>query len=163
MVFDALTTNEIASGEPTKSEIFTKALGNFNDHESRISDLEAFAASAVPLVFNIVGQGVIGDGKDYIRVPYGITVSGVKLFIKKAGVSGTITVDVQRKVGAGAFSSILNSVVASPYTDGDLFVEPDSGIAIASIAAGAFLRIDIDSVQEGATGYDVIIEYEVTV
>jgi len=163
MAFTALNSSEVASGEATRTELFTKIKDNFDDHESRLSDVEAFTASAQPFTFMIDGQGVVGDGKDYIRIPFGITVSGVKLFVKEAGLSGTVTVDVQRKVGAGAFASILSSTISSVYTDGDLFVVSASGIAISVIPAGSFLRLDIDAVQLGASGYDVIIEYTVTV
>lgn len=163
MAFTVINSSEIAAGEPTKQELFGKIKDNFDDHESRIGDTEAFTTATVPFIFEVVGQGRVVNGTTYIRVPFSITLTGIKLFVFKAGTSGTLTVDVQRKVGVGAFATVLSSAVSSAYTDGDLFVQADSGLAITSIPAGAFLRLDISSIQIGAEGFQVIVEYEVNI
>lgn len=163
MAFSAITAGQIASGQPTAQELFTKTKDNFDDHEARISDLEAFATTTNPLVFTVQGMAPIVDELSVMRVPYGILVTGVKLFVWQAGVSGTITVDVERKVGAGAWATILSSTIASAYTAGDYDLVNASGIAISNLTAGTFLRLNIDSMQVGTSGFQVIVEYTVNV
>lgn len=163
MAFIALSTAEIQSGKATKQELFQKTKDNFDDHESRISDLEASATSTDPFVFTVQGMAPIQDELSIIRVPFGITVTGVKLFVWQAGNAGTVTVDVERKVGAGAWATILTSTIASAYTAGDYDLVNAAGISIPSIAAGSFLRLNIDSMQSGLSGFQVIIEYTVSI
>lgn len=40
MAFTALTSGQIASGEPVTADLWTKTKDNFDDHETRIGDLE---------------------------------------------------------------------------------------------------------------------------
>lgn len=163
MAFTPLNSSEILAGEPTKQELFTTIKDDLDDHEARIADNEAFTTSTLPLVFEVQGQGEVIDGLAYIRVPFGISITGVKLFIFEAGSSGTLSVDVQRKTGAGSFASILAGNITAAYTSGDLFVVAASGVAISSIAAGSFLRLDIDALQLGVSGFQVLVEYTVNV
>lgn len=163
MAYSAITAGQIASGQPTAQELFTKTKDNFIDHETRISDLEASATSTNPLVFTVQGMAPVVDELSIIRVPYGITVTGVKLFVWQAGVSGTVTVDVERKVGAGAWSTILTGTIASAFGAGDYDLVNAAGIAISALTAGTFLRLNIDSMQAGLSGFQVIVEYTVTV
>ena len=45
MAYTAITSGEIASGEPTSTTVLTKVKDNFDNHETRIEALEAIAAS----------------------------------------------------------------------------------------------------------------------
>lgn len=159
MAFTVITSAEIAAGEPTKQDLFQTIKEDLDDHETRITATESFTVNTVPFKFDVQGPGQVSDGVSYIRIPYNITVTGVKLFVWKAGTSGTLTVDVERKVGAGSWSSILTTPVSAVYTSGDVFVQADSGLAITSIVAGGFLRLNIDAIQSGAQGFSVIVEY----
>lgn len=161
MAFVPLTSAQIVAGEATKQELFDLIKENFDDHESRIADVEAFTTSTIPFEFDVQGAPFPGDGQAFLRIPISITVTGVKVTSWIAGTAGTLTVDIERKVGAGAWATILNAPISTPYTDGDYNVESSSGIAIPSIAAGTFLRLNIDSMQDGMSGFTVQVEYTV--
>lgn len=162
MVFTPLNSTEVLPGKPTKSELFTKTKDNFNDHESRIADTEAATVNTVPFEMGIAGQPQVGDGMDYFRVPFPITVTGVKLVVWEAGTASTLSVDVQRKSGVGAFATILTGNVTAAFSAGDLSVSSAPGLSITSLAAGDFLRIDVDSVQHLMRGFTILVEYTVS-
>lgn len=162
MAFDAITAAEIAAGKPNTNPLWEKVRGNDDDFESRLADVETAVISQQPLQFDVLGQGQIGDGKLFIRVPFNITVTDVKLFIWEAGSVGTTTVDVElATVAAGAFNTILSAPISAAFGTGDQEVVSAASVVTTSIDAGTFLRLNIDSIQTGATGYSVLVEFNV--
>lgn len=163
MAFTTIPNAQIAAGEPTKQELFQLVKDNFDNHETRIANTEAFTTATIPFFFQILNSSLVGDGLAHIRLPVSITVSGVKVTVPQPGTAGTLTIDIERKVGAGAWSSILSSTISVVYTAGIPTVTADAGIAIPTIAAGSFLRLNVDSSQAGLKEALIEIEYTVTV
>lgn len=161
MSFATIVSSWISSGKPTKQELFQRIKDDLDDHESRLSDVEAATVNTQPLKFLVQGQGVVGDRKDLIKAPYAMTVTGLRIVMHNPGISGTLSVDVQRQAVAdvGSFATILSANATLAYNGGTVSSSPS--IAIPSIPAGAILRLDIDSVQVGAEDFDVEIEHTV--
>lgn len=161
MSFLTIVSSWITSGKPTKQELFQRIKDDLDDHESRLSDVEAATVNTQPLKFLAQGQDVVGDRRDLIRVPYAMTVTGVRIVMHVPGISGTLSVDVQRQAVAdvGSFATILSANATLAFNGGTVSSSPS--IAIASIPAGALLRLDIDSVQLGGQDFDVEIEHTV--
>lgn len=163
MAFTAITDAEIEVGEPTTKPLFEKIQDNFDDHETRIGATETGLTARPPIefgVFGILQTSFAKDGILYYRVPIALTITGVRLFVVNAGTSGTVTVDVEYKRGAGAWSSILTTEISSDFTDGDLHVEAGT-LSFTSLQAGDFLRLNVDSVQVNMEDFSVYVENEV--
>lgn len=161
MAFSAITTAQIQVGEPTKKELFQKTKDNFDDHETRILDLEGGATSTFPLAFVIKDSGSVYDAAAYIRVPFDITVTSVVLMVLDAGTAGTLEIDVTTNQG-GPFSTVLSGGnLTRIFSAGDFSSVTSSGIAIDDIDSGKLLRLDVKAVQTEMRDAFVTINYTV--
>lgn len=163
MAFTPITTAQIQVGEPTAKDIFQKTKDNFDDHETRISANEAAATNTFPIEFIVTGSGRVLDNASVLRVNYAITLTEVRLTCMNAGSAGTFEIDVLRAVGAGAYSTVLSGGnITLTSASGDRASAVQSGLAITSLAANDFLRLDIKDTQTGARDFLVTISYTVT-
>lgn len=163
MAFTAITTAQIASGEPTSQDLFQKIKDNFDDLDSRTTVVETANNIFRPIQFDVVGPygaEIVVDGLMYDLLRFDITVLNVILFIHDAGASGTTTVDIEYKRGVGAFTSILSSPVSATSANGDYYIATAT-LGTTSLLTGDILRLNVDSVQVGATGFTVMLEFEV--
>lgn len=160
MAFTALTTAQIQVAEPVTQNLFQKTKDNFDDHETRIGDLEAEASANIPLVFYVAGEGRVRDALSEMRIPFNITVTNVILRVWQAGSSGTLDIDVQADTGSG-FATILSSNITLAFGAGDRATASAAGLVTTDIDAGDDLRLDVDSKQTGASGFSVEIFYTV--
>jgi hypothetical protein len=158
MAFTAITPAEVTSGEPVTTTTGNLTRTNFDDHETRISDLEAGSASTVPFVFHVVGDGRIRDALSKLRVPFNITVTGVVLRVWDAGTAGTIEVDVQADLGSG-YGTILSSNVTLAFGAGDDAEASAAGLVTTDIDAGDTIRLDVKARQTDTSGYSVYVFY----
>jgi hypothetical protein len=161
MAFSTLTAAQIAPGEATKTELFVKIKDNFDDHESRISDVEAASTATIPLGFLIEDEGGVVDAAAYIRVPVNITITNVQLTVMEAGTSGTLEIDIQGKHGAGAFATILSSNITVGFGSGDFFTASAAGITDDEFSTGDFLRLDVKALQTNMVDAYVTIVYTI--
>lgn len=164
MAFEAITDAEVEVGQPTKKELFDKIQENFDVHETRLASAETGLVSRTPIEFSVLGllrSSDIQDGILLYRMSSAITLTAARLFIKTAGDSGTCTVDIEYKRGAGAWTSILTTEISSDYTDGDLHVESGT-LDVTALEVGDLVRLNIDSVQGGMRDIYVFIENEVS-
>jgi hypothetical protein len=162
MAFVAITSGQIAAGEPTAQDLFTKTKDNFDDHESRITTLETASNLYRPIEFNIVGPyslAIIKDGLLHDLLRFDITVLNVVLFIHTAGSSAFTTVDVEYKRGVGAWTSILSTPVSASYSSGNFFTVAGT-LTTTALLTNDLLRLNVDGVQVGGDGFTVLIEYE---
>lgn len=157
MAYVAITSGEITTGEPVSNTFLTKVKDDLADHETRLTANESAVATYVPIDFLIPGPGKIETGAAYWRVPFNINILGVRLLVIKAGASGTITIDMQKKSGVGAFGTILSSSVSAGFGSGDLFVSSGT-LSVLTASAGDFIRLDISALQVGMV--DAVVSFE---
>lgn len=160
MPFTALTDEQIATGEPTSQPLFQRIKDDFDDHESRLADLEAGSASSTPLAFEVFGKldsSHVDDEVVIMRVAQNMTLTGCRLLVGTAGSSGTLQVDIKYKRAAGAWTTILSAAMSSAYTEGDYDVV-SGALAVTDIQAGDLLRLDLQSVQTDMVNFGVYIE-----
>lgn len=165
MAYTALTTQEVATGEPTKTELFTKVKSNFSDHEVRISDLEATLSGLDPIVFGLIGRYSDFGAQDnvlFYPVRFDMTLLAARLLILGAGVSGTTEIDVMFKRGAGSWTTIFTTRPSVAYSAGDLALSSNAVLGVTSLLAGDLLRVDIKAVQALAKDAIVYLERERT-
>lgn len=160
MAFVTLATANIATGEPVTNTLITQIKDNEDDLNSRLASVEGAANVYPPSFFTVIGNGQVKDGLAYLRVPFDITILGARFYIFETNgtVSGTLTIDIEKKSGVGAFSTILSSVIST--TSGTLYTVNSGTLSVTSALAGDFIRLNQDSVMTGCLGYQVIFEYE---
>lgn len=163
MAFETLTTAQIQAGKPTAQELFRKLKNSLDDHESRLITVESAVNQLPPISFDIVGtlnSPTTMDGVLHYRVNRALNLLAVRLFVVTAGTAGTLTVDVEYKRGAGAWTSVLDAPISAGFGSGDLYVT-SGAIAVSGIHSGDILRLNIDSVQTEMTDFSVYLENEV--
>jgi hypothetical protein len=110
------------------------------------------------------------DGVMYYLVTQDITILSATLKVITAGSSGTVDVDIKRKRGGGAWTSIFTTRPAIPYTAGNL-ADSDTGSGataaaidsvVEDVLTGDILRLDISSVQTNGIGFNLALKYEPT-
>lgn len=163
MAFITLTSADLVAGEPTKQEIFTGIKSNEDDLDSRLTAVEGSTNLYRPIEFSVLGlygDNIVKDGLMYDIVRFDITVLNVLLFIHDAGTSGSTTIDVEYKRGAGSFTSILSSPLSVASGSGDYAV--GAGVlSTTSLLTNDILRLNVDAVQALGQGFSVLIEFEV--
>lgn len=164
MAYTSLDTTTLVSGKPVKNEVMQLIKTNEDDLNSRLADTEAATVTTIPFKFVVTGPGLNEDELLFLRLPFNITVTDVKLVIPKAGSSGGVEIDVQRRTSGGSWSSILSSTITVLSSAGDYTVQGAAGLTITDIDAGLFVRLDQKTTQVGLQdGYQVEIEYTIRV
>lgn len=166
MAYSAFNSSEIAAGQPVKQELWQKVKDNFDDHETRISSLEAgTATTTAPLEFAVLGAHYLpGPAQTQVavmRIPFAITLTDVKLFVVDAGSSGTLQVDIQKKSGGGAFATIFSTKPSVAFGAGNLSTSTNAALSVTSVANGDFLRLDLTTVMTGCDEFYVYVYYTV--
>lgn len=85
------------------------------------------------------------------------TITSCSLLVGTAGTSGTISVDIQYKRGAGAWTSILSAPITALYSTGNYY-SANGTLAVQNLLAGDLLRLNINSVQSGMKNFSVFLE-----
>lgn len=163
MSFTALTSAEILAGQPTRQELFTKLKADLDDHEDRMTALEAGVNSFRPIEFDLIGFyssfGSIQTAVLYDRLNFDITILAARLICWTAGSSGTTEVDVLYKRGSGAWTSIFSTRPSLASSAGDAAISTNQVLAVTSLLAGDLMRVDIKSVQVQGQNAQIAIEY----
>ena len=165
MAYEQINTSEIETGDPVTADLWEKVKNSFDDHEERVSDLEAGASAREPLAFYVKGNyssfGTV-TGVAYRRLFANITLTGGRLFIIDAGSSGTTQIDIQYKRGVAAFASIFSTLPSAVYSDGDYFLSTNGVLSVTQLLAGDVLRLDISTSQIGNEEFHVYLPFDVT-
>jgi len=165
MAFITIATDQIEAGDPVTQELWTKTKDNFDDHEARLTVVEAGFQKFLPIRFIcIAAHYKTGSetGLAFVRVPFDITITNGSLFLIDSGTSGTLTVDVQASAaGGGAFSSIFTVKPTLTSAAADFAVNSGTldGTKTSRIA-GDILRFDVSSYQVGNFEFQTLIDFE---
>lgn len=165
MSFLTLSTSQIAAEEPVTQDLLTTTKDNFDDHETRLLAAESTVLTTFPITFHIIGPHynfAAATAVTGCRVPFNLTLTGAKLFIPKAGTSGTLQVDVQFQRVSG-FTTIFTTKPSLLYSVGDNATSTNAAInaGVASLQAGDQLRLDISAVQVGCPMAILYLTYTV--
>lgn len=161
MSFSAITTGQIAAGEPISQDLLTKVKDNFDDHESRISGLASALAAFRPLTFHVTGEFYRAGVQSLLlfhRINFDCTLSAGRLVLLRPGSSGTLTVDVLLKRGAGAWNSIF-TVKPSIVGPGSAYDVANGTLGTVALLNGDLLGLSIDSAMVGCKGFLAELDY----
>lgn len=162
MAFTVIQSAIIAAGKAIKQELLTFIKENFDDHESRLIVAEAAIGRLPPICFDVVGalnSPLTMDGALIYRVESNLRVTAARLLIKTAGSAGSVTVDVEYKRGAAAWTSILTGTISAAFGSGSNFVTTGT-LAFQDMLAGDLIRLNIDAVQTNMEDFSVYLENE---
>lgn len=166
-----ITEAEIATGEPVQSKTLTKVRENFDEVDNRVTNLEGGGNTVYPPIILSV-NGTYGEPGDFDVALHGtgvlkttlnfpIIITGVRLLIDKAGVSGTTEIDLKYKRGIGAYQSIFTTRPSVGYGEGDDSISTNAEVnsSYSTLQAGDILRLDVTAVQKRAVTLTVRIDY----
>ena len=165
MAFTALTTTELATGQPVSTVTQNKIRTNFDDHETRIEFLEAGNTTDFPCItmaclgnYYVYGTRA---GVCQVAVNFSLNITGVRLYINGAGSSGTTSIDILKKSGAGAWTSVLTTQPSVAYSAGNDSISTNGVINAAQqlVLAGDRLRLDLTGSQYAGNSFYVRIDY----
>jgi hypothetical protein len=165
LAYIEISVAEIAVGEPTKNAMLTKVKDNLIDHEERIQDLEAGSATVYPpMELDIKGYyGDQGAAENWVKtVPnFNLTITGARLYIDQAGVSGTTEIDVLVSSSGGPYTSIFTTKPSVGFAAGNDAVSSNGVLnpLQVDVLAGDIIRLDTTSVQVDARNLLVRIDY----
>lgn len=169
MTYTPITVSEIATGEPVSNETATKIKDNFESLDGRLTTLEGGGSTVYPpIIFRVNGPyGESGDlaipanGILKTTLNFNLTVTGVRILIDQAGISGTTEIDLKYKRGVGAWTSIFTGKPSVLHSAGDdsTSVNAVLNMSQVNLQAGDILRLDITSVQARAVGMLIRLDY----
>lgn len=169
MAFTPISTSEIATGQPVSNETATKIKGNFDSLDSRMTSLEGGGSTVYPPIIMRV-NGTYGESGDLVipangilktTLNFNLLITGVRLIIDNAGISGTTEIDLKYKRGVGSYTSIFTTKPSVGFGSGDDATSTNAilNLSQVNLQAGDILRMDITSVQARAVGMMVRIDY----
>lgn len=165
MPYEVINSTQIETGDAVTNELWSKVKNSLDDHEDRISDLEAGASAREPLAFYVKGNYVSFGaltGVAFRRLFSNIVLTAGRIWVVDAGASGTLEIDIQYKRGGGAFTSIFSTRPSVVYSNGDYYISTNGVLSTTDLQAGDILRLDIVTAQTGNEEFHVYLSYDVT-
>jgi hypothetical protein len=166
MAFTTISPAQIAAGEPTAQELFTKIKDNFDDHETRITATEGSLLTIAPIVWDLYGfvgrysaQTAITPN---LLIRSNITLLSCRLMIDVAGTSGTTEFDILYKRGANPFATIFTTRPSVGFAAGDNAVSTNAILSVTTLQVGDILRLDLTSAQPQSKNCSIYLEWEAT-
>jgi hypothetical protein len=170
--FIPISAADVDVGRPTKKEIFERTRCNFDDHETRIANIESGIAKVV-IFDDYVLNGVQYSSSSFIEdvdmviSPVTFTLTTAVLTVLQSGTSGTFEIDILKgpdsdranattifdtrpsvDFSAGDHSKSVNAVFSSP-----------SG---TDVTQNDHLFLDITSFQPGGKRFHVLLYGELS-
>lgn len=169
MAFTPISENEIATGEPVSSSTATLVKENLDNLNSRVTTLEGGGSTVYPpIVLRVNGSyGESGDlaipatGLLKTTLNFNLTVTGVRLIVDQAGISGTTEIDLEYKRGAGSWTSVFSTKPSLSYTAGNDSTSTNAVLDAGEVnlLAGDLVRLSITSAQARSIGLMARIDY----
>ena len=152
MAFITLPNQSV--GDPVTADYLNQVKDNFDDHEDRLIEVEQNISKVK--VFNelfINSVQTVLNGIEEIsiyRAETDFTLVEAKLVVLEAGTSGTTQIDVLKSSTiSGSFTSIFSTKPSVLQTTGNNVESTNAVFQTTSVAAGDYLKLNIDSLQVG--------------
>jgi hypothetical protein len=170
MAFTTISNTLIQVGKALKREIFTTVKDNFDDHESRINNVESFG-NRVEIYNNEILLGSSFStltGLGYFKATSDFTLSSCEIQIFETGSisTGTLEIDIKKNTspdntGMASVFSIRPSIDFSGASDFDVSSNQVFNPASDDIEIGDFLRLDVTSLPVGLAKFRLILYGEI--
>ncbi len=165
MAFTSISSTLIAIGKAVKRELWLTTKNNFDDHESRLLDLET--AGSLIQIFDVTVLGADAatlTGLELYRAKQAIKIVRVQVQIFEKGSisSGTLSIDCKKSSTlGGSFSTILTTQGSINFATDPDYTSDDAVInsSLNSLAIDEFIRIDVTSLPATPLGRFRFIAY----
>jgi hypothetical protein len=154
MAYNPLTNAQIEVGEPVQKELINKIEGNESDFDSRLAALEA--AGSIFEVFNChvvnLGQYSSGGNTGIILIkplPFNMNLIEARIYVIKAGTSGTIEMDVQVGSAPSSLSSVMSVRPSLSAGAGDEVFSTNQVFSSTAVSEGDFIGVEFNQIQTG--------------
>ena len=164
MSFLTIPSTLIEVGKAVKKEIFSLVKGNLDDHEERLSNVEA-VGTAVEILNNdviISNPSNTFTGMSYFKAPFDFTLSAcsIQIFEKGGITSGELEVDILKNTSPDD-TGMTTVFTTKPNIDFDTATdyEEDSGVfsGTGQVNEGDILRFDITSIPQGYSRFRIVL------
>lgn len=155
------TPNTVSVGDPVKKDDYDKLKDNSIDHESRVSSLEAAAASIVIFDSQISGLGQYVNSSSTLtglfryQAKSDLTLTGAVLTDTDGATSGTFEFDVKKATAIGGTYTTVFSTKPSLTANGSPQESSNAAFSVTSVSTGDWLELSITSVATGAKNINV--------
>lgn len=165
MSYVPIAPSEIASGEPVSSTVATKIKNNFDNHETRLTDVENGNTTVYPpIMFSVYGSYSPKAGASEVLVTtanFNLTITGVFLILKTAGSSGTTEIDLKYKRGSNPWQSVFSTKPSLAHSAGN-YARSTNGVldpTYVDLEAGDLIAIDLPQAQVNANTFFVRVDF----
>lgn len=157
MAFDTINSNQIEIGDPVTKELWDKVKGNFDDHETRISQLETVGQKVIVFDFPLLNTIQAGSltGLTLWRSPFNFTLTEARIVVYDInGNSGTLELDVKKLISPSlnTFSSVFTTKPSVSFPTVANYTQSSNAVfdnALKDIITNDYLRLDITSLPSG--------------
>ena len=170
MSFISLISSWLQPAAPVKSEIFVGIKNNQDDHETRISDIEASAGKIE--VFNFpVSNALTAASLSFVsyyiaQSDFNLTEAKVVLF-ERGSATGTLELDVKINTTTGLnpanYSSVFSTNPSITLSGSVDYNESSNAVfSTTAVSQGDYLRLDFSSLGTAPVSFHVYIYGEVS-
>lgn len=152
MAFSAISSLAIAVGSAIKKELWDKVKDNFDDHETRIDNLETVATKVPVIKFYCLNASSFSNatGLHYYESDTNFTITNafVRIF-EKGSLTGFFEVDIKKSttnLDSTSFISIFTTkpkITFASASDYDASTNQVFDSGQIAVAVGDFIRFDI--------------------
>jgi hypothetical protein len=158
MAFTSISSLAISIGSALKKELLDLIKGNFDDHETRINNIES-SSSKIPVIKFYVLNGSefsTGTGLFYWESNDNFTITSayVQIF-EKGSLTGTFEVDIKKSttdLDSASFTTIFTtkpSLAFASIADYEKSTNQVFDATKTSMVVGNYLRFDINQMPAG--------------
>lgn len=168
MAFNAIANVIIQVGKPVVKTLWDLVQGNFNDHETRLADVE-LGASKIEIwndVVHVRNTSTSLTGFDFFRAPANFTLLTAKVGIfTKGAASGTLEYNIlkspdrDRTNGVTVFTT-KPSLLMSTASDFDDSTNAVFDINEQAVLSGETLILDLTSLPAQLTSFFIFLQGE---
>jgi hypothetical protein len=158
MAFSTISSAVIAVGQAIKAELWGKVKDNFDDHETRINNIES-SSSKIPIIKFYVLNGsefATGTGLFYWESNDNFTITSayVQIF-EKGSLTGTFEVDIKKSttdLDSLSFTTVFTTKPSLAYASIANYAKSTNQVfdpTKVSMVVGNYLRFDITQMPVG--------------
>ena len=165
MAFTPIPAADIEVGKPTKKSIFKKTKDNFDDHESRITNLSTGANKVIVFVGEIANlkQYVNGSGEltriMLEKASQDYSIVNVQIYVLHGGpdgdvapTAGTLEIDIKQGTDLTSMNTIFSAKPSvTTFGNGDTNASVSFIVDGEKISQGDWIQLDITNLQTGQT------------
>jgi len=116
------------------------------------------AGSSASVQVLIKGNAYVADGVAWVRVPYAMTAATCRIGISTGNTGAVLTVDVEYHATDPTATATILGTLPSITDSATTYSATSTDFSTSSLAAGGFLKFNIDVVGSTLPGTDLMIE-----